>query len=265
MNKLRILNIIVNPNNIRNLNTIIQNYISKDLRNQIIANHNLHSAALYHHDTVLQQFYKQAAVTHIDGMLLLLWAKFLGYPVSRDQRVTYVDWIRPLIAECAEKEWNVFFVGSAPGVGEEARRILKAEFPTLRLAVHHGYFDVGGPESDAVIAAINAYSTNVLLVGMGMPRQERWIFQNREKLRVNVILTAGACMDYVAGAVPTPPRWMGRLGLEWLYRLVSEPKRLAHRYLIEPWQLLPWVIQDLRRKWSGDIRREIVTEHSTPE
>jgi len=79
-----------------------------------------------------------------------------------------------------------------------------------------------------------------------MPRQEKWVLRNRARLKVNAILTAGACFDYVAGAIPTPPRWMGQLGLEWLYRLVSEPRRLWRRYLVEPVYLLPYFWQDVK-------------------
>jgi len=78
-----------------------------------------------------------------------------------------------------------------------------------------------------------------------MPRQEHWVIENFENIHANVILTAGACFDYIAGVIPTPPRWMGWLGLEWLYRLLSEPRRLAKRYLLEPWALLPLAIMDL--------------------
>jgi N-acetylglucosaminyldiphosphoundecaprenol N-acetyl-beta-D-mannosaminyltransferase len=91
------------------------------------------------------------------------------------------------------------------------------------------------PENKATIDAINTYKPHILMVGMGMPRQEHWIAKNLESIQTNTILTSGACIDYVAGAIPTPPRWMGRMGLEWLYRLFSEPKRLWRRYLIEPW------------------------------
>lgn len=79
---------------------------------------------------------------------------------------------------------------------------------------------------------------------MGMPR---WILDNLDRLTANVILTAGACFNYIAGAIPKPPRWMSRMGLEWLYRLISEPRRLGKRYLIEPWALLPLMIADVQR------------------
>lgn len=83
------------------------------------------------------------------------------------------------------------------------------------------------------------------MVGMGMPFQEHWILDNLEFIQVNAILNAGACFDYVAGAVPVPPRWMGRIGFEWLYRLMNEPGRLAKRYLWEPWFLIPHMVKDM--------------------
>jgi N-acetylglucosaminyldiphosphoundecaprenol N-acetyl-beta-D-mannosaminyltransferase len=87
---------------------------------------------------------------------------------------------------------------------------------------------------------------------MGMPRQEIWVLNNLEKLHAKVILTCGACMDYIAGEIPTPPRWMGRVGLEWLYRLLSEPGRLWKRYLVEPWFLGGLLVRDL---WELRIKR----------
>jgi N-acetylglucosaminyldiphosphoundecaprenol N-acetyl-beta-D-mannosaminyltransferase len=89
-----------------------------------------------------------------------------------------------------------------------------------------------------VIVDINAYAPHILMVGMGMPRQELWILENRHDLRVNVIMPSGAIMDYIAGALPTPPRWLGPLGLEWCYRLLAEPARLSRRYMLEPWFVL---------------------------
>jgi N-acetylglucosaminyldiphosphoundecaprenol N-acetyl-beta-D-mannosaminyltransferase len=79
---------------------------------------------------------------------------------------------------------------------------------------------------------------------MGMPKQEHWILKNSGALQFNTICTVGACMDYVVGAKKLPPRWLGPIGLEWAYRLFTEPRRLFRRYLIEPWHILRFLLKD---------------------
>ncbi|MBF2066308.1 MAG: WecB/TagA/CpsF family glycosyltransferase [Calothrix sp. C42_A2020_038] len=218
------------------LNSLIAKSIEQNQK-WIIANHNLHSLYLYHHDPKMRAFYAKADYTHIDGMPLVIFGKLLGYPLQRNQRVTYVDWVQPLMAEAARQGWRIFYLGSKPGVAECGARILRQKFPGLQIACTHGYIDIRKDSQDnlTTLATIEAYQPHILMVGMGMPRQEHWISENLESIHANSILPSGACIDYIAGAVPTPPRWMGRIGLEWLYRLVSEPKRLWKRYLLEPW------------------------------
>jgi len=117
----------------------------------------------------------------------------------------------------------------------------------VSIIVRHGRFepDRNGPDNAEVLAAINDAQPDVLFVGMGMPRQESWILDNLDGLGGRVIFSVGAAFDYEAGAIPTPPRWTGRVGLEWLFRLASEPRRLFSRYLIEPWSLIPPAMEDI--------------------
>jgi N-acetylglucosaminyldiphosphoundecaprenol N-acetyl-beta-D-mannosaminyltransferase len=232
----KLLGAEVDALSILDLNLLIEESIEKNEK-WIIANHNLHSLYLFHNDLKMKTFYAKAEYTHIDGMPLVLIGKLLGFPIKREQRVTYADWVWPLMAEAANKGWRIFYLGSKPGVVEKAASILCQKFPGLQIAGVHGYIDMDkdSQENLATLAAINAYKPHILMVGMGMPRQEYWIDENLEHIHTNTILTSGACMDYVAGVVPTPPRWMGKVGLEWLYRLFCEPKRLWRRYLLEPW------------------------------
>jgi N-acetylglucosaminyldiphosphoundecaprenol N-acetyl-beta-D-mannosaminyltransferase len=179
----------------------------------------------------------------------------LGVPLSRANRVTYNDWIGPLMTEAARHGWRVFSLGGAPGVFEAAAAKLRAAHPGLILDGAHGYFDAtpGSAETAAVLERIAAFRPNVLLVGMGMPRQEHWVRANRDALTANATLMAGAAMDYVAGVVPTPPRGASSFGLEWLWRLAAEPGRLWRRYLIEPWYVMGLVLAAwLRRRPGGD-------------
>jgi N-acetylglucosaminyldiphosphoundecaprenol N-acetyl-beta-D-mannosaminyltransferase len=124
----------------------------------------------------------------------------------------------------------------------------------------HGYFDADPQSQDnaRVLSEIAQFAPHLLMVGMGMPRQEYWIHQNFARLYANVILPSGAAMDYVAGAAYIPPRWSGRVGLEWAFRLAAEPKRLWRRYLLEPWYVVGIVMRDIIKKLvSTSFVREI--------
>lgn len=216
-------------------------------RRFVVAAHNLHSVYLCRHDAMMRQFYALADRTYIDGMPLVFLGRAVGHPLKRAHRVTMVDFLPVMLDEAAAKGWRVFWVGGDPTVVERGAGELRRRHPGLSLAVHHGYFDAQGPDNDSLVEQINAYRPDLLMVGMGMPRQERWIVANRDRLDAAVIWRCGAAMDYVAGHIATPPRWMGRLGLEWLYRLASEPGRLWRRYLVEPWTLVGLAIRDLCR------------------
>ena len=246
MARLTLLGVTVDPLTITELNKCIAKAVAQGER-WIIANHNLHSVYLYHRDPKMRAFFAKAQVVHIDGMSLVYWARVLGYPVTKQHRVTYVDWVHPLMAMAAAEGWRVFYLGGKPGVAARAAEKLRQQYPGLVLETRHGYFTP--EENDAVLEEIARFQPHVLMVGMGMPRQEHWVLDNLERISANAILTAGACFDYVAGVIPTPPRWMGRMGLEWLYRLWSEPRRLARRYLLEPWFLVPLALRDLTARF----------------
>lgn len=224
---------------IEELNDRIDQAIRQEEK-QLIPHHNLHSVYICKKNKAMVDFYNLAECIHIDGMSLVLLGRMLGVPLQREHRVTYVDWIHPLMRKISDNGWRVYYLGSKPGVAELAASVLKEEYTDLHIRTHHGYLDKNPQSSDnqSVLKEINEFKPHVLMVGMGMPRQETWVMDNIHHIHANVILTSGACMDYVACVVPTPPRWMGRIGLEWLYRLVSEPKRLASRYLVEPWTIL---------------------------
>jgi N-acetylglucosaminyldiphosphoundecaprenol N-acetyl-beta-D-mannosaminyltransferase len=127
---------------------------------------------------------------------------------------------------------------------------VRRRWPDIKIAGHHGFFDMaeGSTQNGAVIGAINAAACDVLLVGMGMPRQEHWIAANRSAINAKVILATGGFMDYFAGEIPTPPRLLARVGLEWLFRLRDEPRRLWKRYLVEPWLLMHIIVMDAIRR-----------------
>lgn len=252
MESYQFLGVWVNALTIEDLNELVRQSVQRGER-WLIANHNMNSLRLFHKDAKMQDFYARSAYIHVDGMPLIWLGRLLGYPLRREHRVTYADWIYPLMADAARSGWRIFYLGSKPGVAQRGAAILQERYPGLEIVTADGYFDARRDSEDnrALLEKINAFGPQVLMVGMGMPRQEHWVLDNMDSIRVNAILTAGAAIDYVAGAVPTPPRWAGKVGLEWLFRLVSEPGRLWRRYLVEPWFVLWLFIVELwnrRRK-----------------
>ena len=222
---------------------VLFKHIENTIRNgqrRVISNHNLHSIYLYHHDPEMREFYEKSDTILIDGMPIVFAAKLHGKSVKISHRISWTDLIKKLMSIANEQGWRVFFLGSKPGVGETAGEVFRSSNPELTYGCRHGYFDTSrnGSENRQVIEQINAFKPHVLLVGMGMPRQEKWILDNLNDLHFNVAGNVGACMDFVAGVKALPPRWLGRFGLEWTYRLAREPTRLFRRYVIEPWSLL---------------------------
>jgi N-acetylglucosaminyldiphosphoundecaprenol N-acetyl-beta-D-mannosaminyltransferase len=213
----------------------------------VVANHNAHSLYLIRRDAEMRAFYARADLIEIDSVPMIAWGRLLGAQVSRAHRCTYLDWREDFWGLAAREGWRVFHLGCAPGVGEAARAAVLKRHPGVQIAVKHGFFDMAGAENAQVLAEIAAFQPHILFVGMGMPRQEAWIAANFDRLPEAVIFPIGAAFDFEAGRSTTPPRWTGRLGLEWLHRFAHEPGRLFSRYFVEPWSLLGAAAGDVRR------------------
>ena len=213
----------------------------------LIANHNLHSLYLVRREPEMAALYERADIVEIDSRPLILWGRLLGLKTQGAHRCTYLDWREAFWRLAQERRWRIFYLGGAPGVAEEAARRLSAKWTGAEIAVHHGYFDRsrGSAEDASVLAEINAFRPQVLFVGMGMPIQEAWIARHYDELRASAVLPVGAAFDYEAGAQTAAPRLLGSLGLEWLFRLISDPRRLFRRYLVEPWSLIGPALHDL--------------------
>lgn len=202
----------------------------------LVASQNVHGLYKYFTDDSLPKLHERAHV-HIDGMPLVWIARLHGLPVRRQHRVGMIDFFPELLERATTDGWRVFYLGGRPDVMQSGRRNLSQAYPGLQLEGHHGFFeaDADSAENRAVVDQINAFQPHVLMVGMGMGRQERWILDNQSRLHTNCILTCGALLEYFAGAAPIAPRWLGQVGLEWAYRLCRNPRRFAWRYLVEPW------------------------------
>ena len=195
-------------------------------RGGLVLNVNAHCLNLCYADPALRGFFNAADVVFCDGAGVMLAARLLGRRIP--ERITYADWAWDLAAFAAAEGFSLFFLGARPGAAGAAAKRLKERHPELKISgVCDGYCD-----RSAAVREINAAAPDILLVGLGMPLQERWLMENRSRLEVGVALTGGAVFDYVSGRLRRGPRLLTDNGFEWLARLLAEPRRLWRRYLL---------------------------------
>jgi N-acetylglucosaminyldiphosphoundecaprenol N-acetyl-beta-D-mannosaminyltransferase len=170
-------------------------------------------------------------LVYCDGYGVRIAAKALDLPTPH--RMTGADWIWSLAALCEESGQSIYLLGSEPGIAGEAAQRLRRWYPRLRVAgSHHGFFEIGSPHAERVVEDINAREPDILLVGMGTPKQELWVQQYAADIDADVFWTVGALFDYVSGRIPRAPGWLADNGLEWIFRLGIEPQRMWRRYLL---------------------------------
>jgi len=172
-----------------------------------------------------------------DGMGIVYASKLLGQPLTGNVGGRL---LLPAFCELASKEgYRIYLLGAAPGIASKAARLLGQRYPGLRVAGTHSPsygFQIRGKEDQRAVKNIKTAKPQALFVAFGAPKQEKWIKFHLEELQVPVSIGVGYAFDVIAGRVKESPKWMTRVGLEWLFRLTQEPKRLWRRYLIDdPW------------------------------
>jgi len=173
-------------------------------------------------DPELRQLLSQADLVLPDGAGVVLGAKILGRPLK--EKVAGIEFGAGLMERLRGTDRTFYFLGGKPGVAEAAAEKLREQYPGLNVCgTHDGYFREEGP----VIAEINGKKPDVLLVCLGAPKQEKFMAEHREELQVGLMAGLGGSLDGYAGNVQRAPRWMIRLNLVWLYRLVKEPRRIG--------------------------------------
>jgi len=176
-------------------------------------------------DHRLREVYGRADLVTPDGTGIVWAGRLLGAPVR--ERVSGIDLLERFFASRAHGRvpLRVFLLGSSPGVAELAAQKLSEQYPNLQIVgTHHGYFRTN--ENEQVLNLINRAQPDIVLVGLGVPRQELWMHENRARLSGSVLMGVGGCFDVWAGRLRRAPKSWQRLGLEWLYRALQEPRRL---------------------------------------
>ena len=173
-------------------------------------------------------------MTVIDGNPVLWVARLFGEPVPCAVRGSDLT---PAIFECFNsnhEQVKVFLLGAAAGVADRAAVNIMQQWPFVQvvgtMSPPYG-FEKSAAESDAICSSVNASRADLLVIGLGAPKQELWVHQYQQQLSVKVALCVGATIDFMAGEKSRAPVWMRKVYLEWLHRALSEPKRLGKRYL----------------------------------
>ena len=182
-------------------------------------------------DPDLVDIHNRSGLTTTDGMPLVWAAKFAG--IEPVERVYGPDLMLEVLDRSVEEGWTHFLYGGAAGVADRLADELRSRFPGLQIVGTHTppFRPLTAGEEDAVVEQINGSGAHFVWVGLSTPKQERWMAAMRPRLTAAGLLGVGAAFDMHSGTVRQAPRWMQRGGLEWLFRLAVEPKRLWRRYL----------------------------------
>lgn len=173
-------------------------------------------------DPELKKAVAEADMVLPDGIGIIMGAKILKTPIA--ERVPGIDFAQKLFGRLAERGGSVFLFGAKPGIAELAAEKLRFGYPGLEVrGTNDGYFTDDAP----IIEKINSSCPDLLLVCLGAPKQELWMEKNRGRLNVGLMAGLGGCLDVLSGTVERAPESWRKLGLEWLYRLMKEPRRIG--------------------------------------
>jgi N-acetylglucosaminyldiphosphoundecaprenol N-acetyl-beta-D-mannosaminyltransferase len=184
------------------------------------------------HNAQLWEAYHRAGLVVADGVPIVWASRVFG-----EKTITRVYGPDLFLAACVRSlktGWSHYFYGGAPGVAERLAAQLTNRFPGLRIAGWSAppFRQLTTAEKEEAIRTINDSRADILWIGLGAPRQEIWMAEQRSALSPSVAVAVGAAFDFLSGAKPEAPRWMQRIGLGWLFRFLTEPRRLWRRYLI---------------------------------
>lgn len=200
-------------------------------------------------DKEFYNVYKEADLVLADGVPVIWASKLLKKTLK--EKVSGSDLFPLLCERAAKKKYKVFLLGGLEGVADKAGKILTEQYPDLNIVGTYCPpfgFEANEEENNKIINMLNETKPDILFVGVGAPKQEKWIYNNRCNYNIPVSLGIGASFDFIAGTVKRAPVWMQKSGLEWFYRLIKEPKRMFKRYIIDDTVFFKMLIGEMLKK-----------------
>jgi N-acetylglucosaminyldiphosphoundecaprenol N-acetyl-beta-D-mannosaminyltransferase len=225
-----ILGIEVSAITLQDAVTILEGWIRDRTCNYVCVT-GVHGVMESQRNSDLKDIHNAAGLVTPDGMPLVWMSHRLGYPGV--ERVYGPDLMHAMTALSAARGYRNYYYGGHPATVECLKELLTKRYPGLQVVGSFSPpFRALTPEEDArIVQEINSASPDIVWVGLSTPKQERWMSAHVRQLSAPVLVGVGAAFDFLAGEKPQAPPWMQRNGLEWLFRLASEPRRLAWRYL----------------------------------
>lgn len=254
--KIRLFNIDIDPLTMHETVEKISHWIQSDeVCNHYVVTPNVDHIVNLHSNPAFKQAYAGASLIVADGRPVVLASKLLGK--SLPEVVPGSDLV-PAIFDYFQHQENqplrVFLLGAMPGVAEKARENIHQQWPNVNVvglfSPNFG-FEKSAEQSRQICDMVSATKADVVVFGVGAPKQELWSKQYAQHLNAKVILCVGATIDFLAGEKARAPVWVRKIGMEWLHRMMSEPKRLAKRYLVDAFIFPMLVLKEWKRNFNN--------------
>jgi N-acetylglucosaminyldiphosphoundecaprenol N-acetyl-beta-D-mannosaminyltransferase len=237
MNKISIMDVVINNLTVNENNLFIKNKLKEKRKIPfVIYTPNTEIVMLCDKDEELKKIINEGDLVLPDGIGLVIASKIKKIPLK--ERVTGFDTSVELLKIASENGYKIFLLGGSPEVGEKASQIIQSTYGNIVSGWQHGYFKgyhtgvENSEEENKIIERINNLNPDILFVGLGSPKQEKWINRYKNDLKVNLIIGNGGTMDVISGKAKRAPVIFQRMGLEWLYRLVKDPKRIKRQMVL---------------------------------
>ena len=243
MSRIRFLNIEIDNLSMDESIDYIDKLIKRK-KNSYVVTPNVDHIVKLENDREFLEVYNNADLVLTDGMPLVWISKFLKTPIK--EKVSGSDLFPKVCKLADEKGYSIFLLGAAEGIAIKAAENLKNKYKNLNIvgtfSPSYG-FEKSKSEIEEIIKKVNEAKPDILAVGLGAPKQEKFIYKYKNKLNVPISLAIGASIDFEAGNIERAPKWMQKSGLEWFYRFLKEPKRMFKRYFIDDLKIIKVLIK----------------------
>lgn len=254
MSRIKFMNTEIDNLTMQETLKVIEELIQKN-KNAYVVTPNIDHIVQLETNKELQAVYENASLILTDGKPLMWIAKWYGIPIK--EKISGSDLFPLLCKMSAEKGYKMFFLGAAEGVAAKAAENLSERYKGLQVVGTYSPpygFEKNQIEMDKIKEMVKKSAPDILIVGLGCPKQEKFMYYNCQNLGVPISFGLGASLDFEAGNVKRAPKWMANHGLEWLFRITQDPKRMAKRYLLNDMKIFALMFKYWRRD-NGSISK----------